>query len=408
MPLDYRSVYEKIQTFAGKAQDIYAAQDQRSEEALQMLHAWADQGEQLSEWVKTAGQIYTPWRAAMPTREPLTLAADPPAEADALVRQSLVLAADGSQIEPDPHAALYFALVNVGLVMMASGLTPRTHIVSELYTPDDLLTERPQVSLMRDLRERAALAEAAAIIRGRGEASPPAGWEAFYADLPPAARVLGLTDGPLELWGAKEDGGGAFAQALEEYLRHLRALAKHKVISAGYVDNPHANLVVNTLALAADNHPPTKDSIHNILRGKSKFHGVNDTALFARLLAPGQRSAIFALASQSRADYTGELALHFFYLNTAAPNRKPNIARVEIPAWVAEDPEAVATLHAVLLWQSRRVPQTPYPYILRRAHEVAVVRREDRQAVETWLQRELLAHGVFPGQPSAKKRSKER
>jgi len=414
MPLDYRSVYEKIKTFAGKARGLYAEQDERGKKALQTLQAWAEEGEKLREWVAIAGQISAHWRAAVPAGEPLTLAADPPANAAALVEDALVLAADGSQIEPDPHAALYYALVNVGLVMMASGLTPRTHIVSELYTPDDLLTERLQVNLMRDLRERAALAEAAAVIRNaekakkEGSAAPlPAGWEDFYAALPPAAHLLGLTDGPLELWGAKDDAGGAFDKALKQYLQHLRTLASLNVISAGYVDNPHANLVVHTLALAADGHAPTKDSLQNIMQGKSGFPGVNDTALFAHLLAPGQRSAVFALASQSRANYTGSLVLHFFYLNTAADPRQPNIARVEIPAWVAQDAAAVDILHAVLLWQSRRVPHTPYPYILRRAHEVAVVRREDRQAVETWLKRELLAQGVFPGQPSAKKRSKE-
>ncbi len=405
MPLDYRAVYEKIRTFAGNARALYAEQDRRGQEALQTLHAWRDRGEELRAKAATAMTFYPHWRSAEPTDEPLTLTVDPPADAEARVAQALVLAADGSQIEPDPHAALYFALVNVGLVMMLPETAPRTHIISELYTPEDLLSGRLQVNLMRDLRERAALADAAAVLRGKQKT--PAGWEDFYADVPPLPTLLGLTDGPLELWGAKDDAGGTFARALTAYIGHLRALNAMRVISAGYVDNPHANLVVNTLALAAQDEPLTRDSVLAIVHGDHPFQSVNDTALFAGLLQSGQRSAVFGLASQSRGDYTGDLALHFFYLNTAATPERPNIARVEIPKWVADDKEAIATLHAVLLWQSRRVPHTPYPYILRRAHEVAVVRREDRQAVETWLKRELLAHGLFPGLPSAKKRSKE-
>ncbi|NPA92065.1 MAG: DNA double-strand break repair nuclease NurA [Chloroflexi bacterium] len=405
MPLDYRAVYEKIQRFASHARDLYAEQDRRGQDALQALQNWDDHGDELKAMVATAAGLYAHWRSAEPTGEPLTLAADPPEDAEARVAKALVLAADGSQIEPDPHAALYYALVNVGLVMMTVDLTPRTHIISELYTPEDLMAHRPQVNLTRDLNERAALAEVAEVLLQNQ--TVPAGWEDFYADLPPTQILLGLTDGPLELWGAKDDREGTFQDALKTYLHHLHTLARLKVISAGYVDNPHANLVVNTLALAAQGTPVTRQSVLKVVHGEHPFQGVNDTALFAHLLKPGQRSAVFGLASQSRAQYTGDLALHFFYLNTAADEAAPNIARVEIPAWVANDPQAVETLHAVLLWQSRRVPHTPYPYILRRAHEVAVVRREDRQAVETWLKRELLAHGLFPGLPSAKKRSKE-
>ncbi len=405
MPLDYRAVYEKIQHFASHARDLYAEQDRRGQDALQAMQNWDDRGDELKTLIADASRLYAHWRSAEPTSEPLTLAAGPPENADARAAKALVLAADGSQIEPDPHAALYYALVNVGLVMMTVDLTPRTHIISELYTPADLMTHRPQVNLTRDLNERAALAEVAEVLLQNQ--TTPAGWEEFYANLPPAQILLGLTDGPLELWGAKDDREGTFQEALQTYLHHLHTLARLKVISAGYVDNPHANLVVNTLALAAQGTPVTRQSVLNVVHGEHPFRGVNDTALFAHLLKPGQRSAVFSLASQSRAQYTGDLALHFFYLNTATDEAAPNIARVEIPAWVANDAEALGTLHAVLLWQSRRVPHTPYPYILRRAHEVAVVRREDRQAVETWLKRELLTHGIFPGLPSAKKRSKK-
>jgi hypothetical protein len=231
-------------------------------------------------------------------------------------------------------------------------------------------------------------------------------WEAFVAGLPAEVPVLALTDGPLELWGAKDEEGSSFRTALEAYRQSLETLQRYKAIAAGFVDKPHANLVVHMLELALLDHAPSKHEAQAISRGEAQLQGVSDTTLFGRLLKPGQRSAVFGLASQSQKDYRDALALHFFYLNTSLDPRRANIARVEIPAWVANDAEALATLHAVLVWQSRRVPQIPYPYILHRAHEVAVVHREERDVVEEWLCRVLVANGRWCV-PSAKQRMKD-
>ena len=59
------------------------------------------------------------------------------------------------------------------------------------------------------------------------------------------------------------------------------------------------------------------------------------------------------------------LALHFFYLNVGAEN-DDYLARVEIPAWVAENPAQLDTLHAVLISQCRMLGPRPYPYLLHR------------------------------------------
>ncbi len=404
MPLDYHTVYRQINRFAEGAKAFYERQAADAAAVRETLLAWAEKGGALTERVMEAVRLEPHWRSAMPGDEPLAAAVPPPGDAAARVSAALVLAADGSQIEPDPHAGLYYALVNVGMVMMAHDLTPRTHITSELWSPADLANQRLQVGLQRDLRERQALAEAAEVLAG--EAAPSPDREAFFADAPTDRAIVALTDGPLELWGAKDDPTGAFRAALAAYLRHLRTLARLDTLSAGYVDNPRANLVVHMLALAALEDVPRAEDLRAIHHGEFAFQGVTDRMLFSALLAPGERSAVFGLVSQSREDYSEALALHFFYLNTSPDPQAPNIARVEIPAWVAQDAEAVATLHAVLLWQSRRVPHTAYPYVLHRAHEVAVVRREDRQAVETWLRQALLDHGIQPPLPSAKQRLK--
>ncbi len=405
MPLDYRKVYQEIVAFARKAGAIYQEQDKQRERALALLQDWAQEGEALRERVEQAGRLSAHWRSASPFREPLAAAIDPPQDADALVAQALLLAADGSQIEPNPHAALYYGLVNVGVVVMGSDVVPRTRAASRFWSPEDLSRQALHIALHRDLRERAVLAEAAQVLKGQRPV--PQGWEDFYADLPPKPHLITLTDGPLELWGADEDPASAFHEVLHTYIGHLHTLTTLGAVSAGYVDKPRANLVVHMLALADLQAAPQRDDVRRILRRDFAFWETSDLSLFGEWLKPGQRSAVFALASPARRDYRDRLALHFFYLNTSADPHSPTIARVEIPQDVAARPEALDVLHAVLLWQSRRVPEVAYPYVLHRAHEVAVVRREDRQAVEAWLQEQLLAHGLHPGRKSAKQRLKD-
>ena len=63
--------------------------------------------------------------------------------------------------------------------------------------------------------------------------------------------------------------------------------------------------------------------------------------------------------------------------------------RVEIPRWVADDPEKLNLLHAALVEQCRIMGSKPYPYLLHRAHEVAVVTREEKFQVEQMLMQEL-------------------
>jgi hypothetical protein len=63
--------------------------------------------------------------------------------------------------------------------------------------------------------------------------------------------------------------------------------------------------------------------------------------------------------------------------------------RVEVPQWVAEDKAKLELLHAVLIEQCNMMGSKPYPYLLHRAHETAVVRREEKDQVEQLLAMEL-------------------
>jgi hypothetical protein len=132
---------------------------------------------------------------------------------------------------------------------------------------------------------------------------------------------------------------------------------------------------------------------------------VTDRWLYS-FLPGGHRSAIFGLQSSSRAHYTGDLALHFFYLNVG-DEKHPSLVRVELPKWVADDAEKLDLLHATLLEQCRILGARPYPYILHRAHEIAVVRFEEKKQVEAMLEMELRCTGGEVEEKSAKQSAKD-
>jgi hypothetical protein len=127
------------------------------------------------------------------------------------------------------------------------------------------------------------------------------------------------------------------------------------------VDKPSADLVVRLLEIAA----APNEELEKI-RDYHPLRGVTDLWLFGyknedfQLLKPGERSAVFQLQSGSEKFYKGSLSLHFFYLNVSDSEKYPQIARVELPRWVAEDESILDSLHAVLIQQCRD-GQPPIP-----------------------------------------------
>jgi hypothetical protein len=293
-----------------------------------------------------------------------------------------LLAVDGSQTTPDRHQEILFALINVAVVSMSvgSGAAPDVYVDTRLLFGDSVyvdggrLVTEGEIALERDVMERGSLLKQAG-----GE---------------PGSALL---DGPLELWGTKEVADrAAFKRALSRYLADLARLHELDWIVAGYVDKPGADLVVRLLELS---QAGPKDLA--ALRSYHPLGLVSDRRLFAGLLPPGYRSAVFALQSESRSRYTGAAALHFFYLNVGS-DRQPAVARVEVPEWVASDSQKMDMLHASLLDQCALLGFRPYPYILHRAHETARITPAEQESLKLRLLMELRTAGVQPEGVSGK------
>jgi hypothetical protein len=370
MPINYQQIHVRIKEIGAGARERRKTMEERRKKARDLLTAYASELDFLRAKVDSAKAADANIRCAYPLNESLASSHPAPVEAS----EAVLIAADGSQINPDRHAAVQFGLVNVGAISMKlnSGETPEIFTESELMYGDDLLPNGipmsdGMVALKRDLAERAKLDELSKSFAG---------------------QVVTFTDGPIELWGAKGDDAHAYAEFIQKYLTTLSRLQTRGVITAGYVDKPSADLVIRLLEIA------TVGQIANLsnLRDYHPLRGVSDRWLFGEhgdpLLGPGERSAVFGIQSSSEKNYTGALSLHFFYLNVGTDGH-PWPVRVEIPKWVADDKHGLDLLHGVLVSQCRVMGAKPYPYLLHRAHETAVVKMEEKQQIEQLLTLEL-------------------
>jgi len=386
MPVNFQQVYTRIREIAQGAHDNKKVLEERRILARELLAVYASELDYLREKVEKAKEVDINLRVAVPFKESLAACFPPPVT----VTDTTIIAADGSQINPDRHAAVQFCIINVGVIAMKlnSGQAPLVTVETELLYGDDLLKNGSpmsdgMVAMRRDINERIKLDEVSSELEG---------------------PIVNLTDGTLELWGAKGDDPQAYANFVEQYLGVLSRLHGRGVVTAGYVEKPTADLVMNLLEIAtADDEQLRK------LRNYHPLHGVSDRWLYGErenpLLPPGHRSAVFGLQSGSEKKYKGALSLHFFYLNVGTEGH-PWPVRVEIPKWVAEDSKKLDVLHWILIEQCKMMGSRPYPYLLHRAHETAVVRYEEKQQIEQLLVLELRRIHAEVGDTSHKSSAK--
>jgi hypothetical protein len=300
----------------------------------------------------------------------------------------VLIAADGSQIFPDRHGIALYYLLNTGSIVLhhGSGQVPVTKSDPEVfYEKKDLFDARgslhtPEyVGLQRGRREIKALADLAVAERTGlgGDLSTP---------------IVALVDGPLLPWIRQEgEGANALDKEIEFTSGQLDRLRSARAIPVGYVDSPTSAYVLRILELI---QLPLEAIDREALR-QGPYQQLIDRSLFEDL-GPNQRSAVFATNSQANGRYeslSGGDRIAFAYVNVSRDPSAPIIGRMEFPRWVADDPRALDTAQAVIY--ENCVPEG-YPYVLARAHELAVVTPGEREHLEEMLMRTLLRNGMLP------------
>ncbi len=132
--------------------------------------------------------------------------------------------------------------------------------------------------------------------------------------------------------------------------------------------------------------------------------GFDDREVFELVLEPGHRSPLYR-SSHLAARFalglaSGQEWSHFYYLNGGT-----EIARVEVPDWLAQDPELLAVGHAMLVRQCQL--GLGYPVAISEAHEQAVITGHDREEFRR-MTLMLLEQRGLPTPESAKSFSKRR
>ena len=367
-----------------------AAQRQRELDALapqvrEILRAHRDDA-QLIELARRATETKH-WRGAIPIGEPLDSALDPPT----LPARLSIVAGDGSQIYPDLHGIALYYVINIGTIVFrhGSGQAPIVNtypsVSSEVASQsDDEIISGPLVNARRDVGELHRIADQALVENA-------------------AALTVALMDGTLALWvQEKTIPQDEQDRVQRDYLQQLdRLRAAHLPIGA-FLSRPRSTNVMQLAYLAA--FEDRDRALSCVVNDRSTaFKGLRDATVLTALLQPGQRSALFEVAPAWNTTYRDcGHSIHFFYVNVGTATQ-PEIARIEVPVWIAQDRSAVGVLHAAIVEQCKVSPG--YPYVLARAHEIAVVTNTERAEFEKMLATQLTRHGL-EALPSEKARQK--
>jgi len=375
VPINYINLQPQIKDYCEQAKSNDSSRALKIDQALDLLHRCADEiASGTLQNISALSSSHYKNRCARPDSECINQSFKMNNK-----DQYVLLASDGSQITSTHHDALPISLINISGIFYQpnSKKAPEIQVFSEFIRNAD-----------KDISFDMIPEDLVNLIRDVAEASMLANWRT-ESKLP----IIAISDGPLELFHAPR-ASADHQLFFQEYLKTLEKIHQEGRILGGYIDKPRANLVVRMLEI-----------IYQSISGLD-LTGISDADIFFRLLEPGSRSAIFQLNSPSSNNYTGPLSLQFFYLNVGRKD-KPWIVRVEINKWTSDNIISVCYLHQALLDQCRLMGSQPYPYILHRAHEEAVVHFDEKEKLTALLSFSLHQSGVEISSKSYKSSAKE-
>ncbi|GAB4468799.1 MAG: DNA double-strand break repair nuclease NurA [Anaerolineae bacterium] len=400
MTLEFQKLTEQVDRLGEYIASQEKDDEAKVEIALQIMDTYADPAwlPEIDRRVQDAIDKDAGYRGARPLDEPL-LASYPAAP---LPESATLVATDGSQILPNTHGAALYYLINIGAIVVHYGSGEPPLITSEpfllydrgyLYMENRGLISAAVISARRSVEEMVRLAE-----YSREQAGM-------------ARPLVSLLDGPLLFVMGSEVPDRA--PLLRRYFQSMGRLLEIQAGLAGYTDRPRSSFIVSLLHLLDVEEERVS---RHMLSTDGRMEGLQDAAIFKYSREPGQppilpsghRTAIFVQMSPQNKEFRNEggdlLEIAFFYMNVAPPDERPQIARIEVPMWVARDHDLVAQMQALIYHQCQQTI-TRYPYILTRADELAVVKHEESRQLDVMIQVALTRHGLL-ARESAKQAGK--
>ncbi|HMP42336.1 MAG TPA: DNA double-strand break repair nuclease NurA [Roseiflexaceae bacterium] len=401
MALDLTALSRQIRSMSGALASEVGHRNDRQTLALGRYLEEADQYHQWATAVDLSRET-SAWLLARPV-EPLNTTRDlPPLPAD-----YALIASDGSQIDVERHGMVACYVINIGRVFLRYGTQPAARLTAQpmlYYRDDDLYIsdgvrripiEGNYLSARRDLEEGLALVDLAdefLLLRG-------------------GTPSLALQDGTLVRWTLAGAEKLVQQRFLTPYLGYLDAMRERGVPVASYISRPRAPEVLGTIRLMLcpdvdlrSERGAVCSTCSDAAAGRepscAPCQGLTDAEVLADILDEGQRGPLFASMSRVNVEAYWPHLIHFFYMRVGR-----EVARVEIPRWVAEAPAQVDLIHSVIYDQCMK--GQGYPVALARAHEQAIVRAADRRTFLSIVEGSLL-RAELPASTSRKRESKER
>ena len=397
--LDLHAVKTQIDRMVEDQRVVQEDFRQKLNLALRQHKRWAAEWEALAQKIKASKTSWLLPGIAVPLDRRYPMPQRP--------AQISLAATDGSQIFPDRHEVSSCYLINIGYILLPYGTGEKPLMSSKptlFYKEENIYEEwggrrmfvnRELVGFRRGLMELTELADLALAAHEEGH------------------RVVALSDGTLIMWsleGKPQDFKETFLETMVEAFEKLR---QARIPVAGYISRPGSQELINALKLGlcplekadCDRCPWKRENQFgldaeqiealqaDLWQGRglpcSPIEGLTDAVLLRQLLQSGERTAVFKSASQILKAY-GDHCIYFFYVHVGA-----EIARVEIPGWVAEDEEMLGLVHACVCDQAEK--GQGYPVSLAEAHERAVVRGADREAFYRFLRDTLVKNDIRTG-----------
>ena len=365
-----------------------------------------------------------------------------------------VLATDGSQIAPSHHEIAYCYLINTGRIVLhyGQGKQPLLDSLPEVfYRPEDLFVSRQWgirteewMSYRRTITEIEVLAELAQyahhhqsrlhqnpLLRGiqvpsalsELELMPNIANTIAEPELEPIATpkrlkkssqqlsliaepnstpntpktgtsiavpTIAMVDGSLIYWFLEQLPSEARDQILQPILAAWRSLQRNRVPMVGYISASRSGESLNFLRLQTCPYTAPDCMSHcNNLPDKAPcqvLEPLRDSALWGRLLKPGERSPLWKSSAKIQSFYE-EQCIYFCYIHVGS-----EVARVEIPEWVAMDNALLSSALSLVLAQVTK--GYGYPVALAEAHNQAVVRGGDRSRFFALLEQQMIRAGI--------------
>ena len=263
-----------------------------------------------------------------------------------------VVSIDGSQIYPDRHQGIDCFLINIG----ACHFKYRAHKSSVVFRTE------PNVYFSHEMPECDDSPESINALRTELEFKKGTQWFSNAGQTCDSFPRLLLLDGSLIFWHLHANESSQKSVFLDRYLTLLRELYEQNTLYACYISLPKSREMINVLRAAA------------LLKSGEPidFNYLLDIDIANFYLEASERSIVLCNHAPVTQRYPEHSKPHFYYVNSGY-----EMGRVEIPAWIAQDPEKLALVETII--NDQLTKGFGYPIALAEAHEQAVITNTDRE-----------------------------